>query len=89
MTFKATKDPSSVLDYQLDWSAWLAGNDTISTSTWSASGITIDSDANTSTSATVWLSGGVAGNKYRVTNRIVTAGGRTAERTIEVTCAER
>ena len=40
------KDPDAVLDYKIDWSAWL-GDDTISQSAWSAEdGITIDSDEN-------------------------------------------
>jgi hypothetical protein len=72
-----TKDPDAVLDYQVDWSAWL-GVDTISTSTWVVpTGITKNSDTKTTTTATIWLRGGTAGTLYLVTNRIVTAGGRT------------
>jgi hypothetical protein len=68
-----TKDPQAVLDYEIDWSAWLtaAGDDTISASSWTATtGITIDSDSNTTTTATVWLSGGTAGNTSEITNHI-------------------
>lgn len=87
------KDPDAVLDYKIDWSSWLAQSspaDTISSSSWSAeTGITVDTSANTTTDATVWLSGGSAGRKYAVTNQIVTAGGRTVERTIYVTVVER
>lgn len=72
------KDPDAVLDYQHDWSTWL-GADTISTSTWTASGLTVDSDSNTTTTATVWLSGGTTGQVVTVTNRVVTAGGRTED----------
>lgn len=82
------KDPSDELDYKVDWSEWLAGSspvDTIATSTWTVdAGITKDSDSNTTTDATIWLSGGTAGRTYHVTNRIVTAGGRTAERSIYI-----
>lgn len=79
------KDPDAVLDYQIDWSDWL-GADTIATSTWTVgTGITKDSDTNTTTAATVWLSGGTAGMSYSATNRIVTALGRTDERTIQIT----
>ena len=78
------KDPDSVLDYKVDWSSWL-GTDTISTSRWVVqSGITEDSDSNDTTSATSWLSGGTEGSTYTVTNRIDTAGGRTADRTFKV-----
>jgi hypothetical protein len=78
------KDPSAVLDYQVNWATWL-GTDTISTSTWTVTtGLTKDSDTNTTTTATAWLSGGTAGRTYTVTNRIVTAGGRTDERSFQV-----
>lgn len=79
---KFIKDPDAVLDYSIDWSDWL-GSDTISTSTWEVdSGITEDSNSNTDTVTTIWLSGGTAGKKYELTNRITTTGGRTDDRTI-------
>lgn len=84
-----SKDPDAVLDYMVDWTNWLAG-DTIATSTWSAdTGITIDSNTNTTTVATVWLSGGVAGEQYQVTNHIITAMGREDDRTIRIRLSER
>ncbi len=88
--FKATKDPDSVLDYAINWGTNWLGSDTISTSVWSAdSGITIDSESETATVATVWLTGGSTGTTYKVRNRIVTAGGRTDDRTIHVTVKEK
>ena len=78
------KDANAILDYTVDWELWL-GSDTISTSSWSAdSGITVVTSTNSTTSATVWLSGGTAGEVYNITNRIVTAGGRTDDRTVVV-----
>ena len=90
MTVKVyLKDPAAVLDYQIDWSSWL-GVDTITSSSWTAStGLTVDSDSNTTTTATVWVSGGTAGTTYQLTNRITTAGGRTDERTISLSCQDR
>lgn len=83
------KDPSAVLDFAIDWATWL-GSDTIATSTWSApAGIAVDSSANSPTRATVWLSGGTAGNTYQLTNTIVTAGGRTDQRTIAIEVRDR
>ena len=83
------KDPNAVLDYVIDWSTWL-GTDTIASSSWSAdTGITIDSDTNTTTSAQVWLSGGSAGRRYTVTNSIITATGRKDDRSMLIVCAER
>jgi hypothetical protein len=82
MTF--LKDPGASLDYTIDWSGWL-GTDTIATSTWTAAtGIVIGVTANTTTSATAWLSSGTVGQIYAVTNHIVTAAGRTDSRTLEI-----
>lgn len=78
------KDPNAVLDYHINWGDWLAG-DSIATSSWIVpSGIVKDSDTNTSTATTVWLSGGSLGQAYALVNRIVTTGGRTEDRTIRV-----
>ena len=89
--FICIKDPDAVLDFTVSWAEWLAeAEDTITSSTWTAeAGITIDSDSNTTTTATVWLSGGTATERYRVTNEIVTVGGRTDNRTITVKVRER
>lgn len=84
------KDPNAVLDYKIDWASWLATSETISTSTFTVSaGITKDSESNTTTTATVWLSGGTAGTTYTATNRITTNQSRTDERTIEIRVEER
>lgn len=84
------KDPNAVLDYTVDWEDWL-GSDTIATSTWPVvpAGITEDSTSNTTTEATIWLSGGTAGVTYTLVNRIVTVGLRTDDRTIYITVKEK
>jgi len=85
MTFRKIKDPDAVLDYSVDWSAWLV-DDTITTSGWTIAGpdasLVVDSDSKSATAATVWLSGGAEQRKYSVTNRITTAMGRTEDRTV-------
>ena len=82
------KDPQEVLDYQIDWSDWL-DTDTISTSAWVVqTGITKDSSSNTTTTATVWLSGGTNGSRYVITNTITTSDGRTAERSFIIKVSE-
>lgn len=89
-----------MLDYGMDWSDWLqteaerlAGTDsadTISTSTWTVpTGITKDSDSKGDRSTLIWLSGGTAGATYTLTNKIVTTGGRTCERSIEIIVEQR
>lgn len=78
------KDPDEVLDYEIDWSARLL-TDTIVTSTWVVpTGLTEDSTENTTTTTTVWLSGGTTGEVYEVLNRVVTAGGRTMDQTVKL-----
>ena len=86
------KDPNAIIDYAWDWTAWLAdrGNDTISNSTWTVpAGLTEVSNNESNGVAAVFLSGGVDGYKYVVTNRIVTAGGRTEERSFRIPCEEK
>jgi len=87
MTF--AKDPHAVLDYTIDWTRWLAG-DQIAASEWLVpSGLTKLADSKTATLATVWLSGGTAGESYAVTNRITTTGGRTEDRSFNIRAEER
>ena len=83
------KGPDEVLDFTFNWATWL-DSDTIASDTVTvATGLTKDSDSNDTTSVTVWLSGGTAGTAYKVTSQIVTAAGRTAERTIIIKVQER
>lgn len=79
------KDPDAVLDYVWNWASWLPDGDTIASATVTAdSGLTVDSDSATTTAVTAWLSGGTVGQSYGVTCRIVTADGRTDDRTIKI-----
>jgi hypothetical protein len=85
-----TKDPNAVLDYQVDWSSWLANGETISTSSFTVeAGLTKDSESNTTSSGTVWLSGGVEGTRYRITHRITTNQARTDDRSFMVRVTNR
>lgn len=88
---KYDHDPDANLDYEYDWSGWLTPvNDTIATSVWIVpDGLTKTDEANTTTTATVWISGGTAGTNYTVTNRITTTNGRIDDRSITLRCKER
>ena len=82
------KDPNDIVDYQINWATWL-GSDTIATSTWTVpTGLTQVSETETTTTATIWLSGGTAGELYTVSNRITTAGGRTADQSLQIRVGE-
>jgi hypothetical protein len=89
-----TKDPDATLDFVQSWDAWLDaidGGDTITDAEWIIpSGLTEAAPSTvTTTTATVWLSGGTAGTDYDVTCRITTDGGRIDDRTIRIQVRQR
>jgi hypothetical protein len=84
------KSPTEVSDYTFDWSKWL-GTETITSSTWVLPGdfSQPQSASFTTKTTTLWLGGGNASvENYEVTNRIVTSGGRTQERTMRIWVVE-
>jgi hypothetical protein len=84
------KDPSDVLDYQVDWSKWLqAGETLVSRTVTPDTGITVDSSVLGVDKVTIWLSGGTIGNTYRIGCRVTTSQGRTAERSLRIQVEER
>lgn len=87
--FAAVKDPQATLDYSFNWAAWLT-IDTIAAVTWTVpSGITQTAAINTTTTATIWLSGGTVGTRYTVVCRITTAAGRIDERSLIVSVQQK
>lgn len=91
------KDPKATLDYTFDWSVYLTAlnNDNISPTQGSVtftvdtlSGTSIASQSNTSTTATVWIAGGISGSTATVTCQIKTVGGRTEDRLIYIKLRE-
>lgn len=83
------KDPLEILDYTIRWRRWLKG-DTISSSAWAiAVGMTVGVTSFGGDLALAWLSGGVDGSTYLATNTIVTLGGRTGVRTIQLSVRAR
>lgn len=88
------KDPAAILDYSIDWSAWLPSGDTIDSATWTSSDAALVVEASPAPSvaagiATAWVSGGVAGTRYRLTCQVKTDAGRVDERSIAIACADR
>jgi hypothetical protein len=91
------KDPDATLDYGFNWSSWLQTDEEIAESSWTADDdeLEIGSGAfapqTDGSRTTVWLSGGVAGQKYRVTNRVTTDNTppRTDERSFFVSVRDR
>jgi hypothetical protein len=82
------KEAYARLPYGLDWSAegWLPAGETIVDSTWEithpseAPELRIEGSTFDATVCTVWLSGGVRGKRYRVTNKITTSPGGLEDR---------
>lgn len=83
------KDPNAVLDYTEDWTKWL-GDDQIFSSVWTLpAGVSNAGTTFSATTATIWLTGGVAGTSYSIYNQITTVGGRTDKRTIKINAIDR
>lgn len=81
------KDPQAILDYTFDWGPWLGSTDTITISTWVVESPIVSEgggESKTDTTTTLFVSGGVHGNNYDVTNSITTLGGRKTDRSIEL-----
>lgn len=88
------KDPDAVLDFYVDWGNWLDtdNSEEIDTITWTVpSGLTKDSQSNTTTVAAIWLSGGTDEEDYEVVCHIKTnnSPAREDDRTITIQCRER
>lgn len=75
------KQPTEVLDYDLDFSGWIPSGDYIASVTATvATGLTIDSFSFFSQSwVKVWLSGGTNGQTYKVEVTVTTYDGRVKQ----------
>ena len=92
-------DPNEIQAYSVDWSRFLNTNDTIASVAWYVNGVLTPSytttenlnliqPTNTNTVATVRITGGNVGQKYKITCRITTADGLIYERSIFLTIRE-
>lgn len=81
------KDPGALLDYSIDWGAEYLSGDAIADSLWTVSpdepgGVAVEASAFDANLATVSAGGGVPGQIYRLTNRVVLTSGRTDARSV-------
>lgn len=83
------KDPNDTADFT--WTPALDAGDAITsfTATIASGTATAESYANTGTTGTVWIAGGVAGEAAIVTLLVVTDGGRTFEESAVIPIVER
>ena len=93
-------DPQETLDYSCDWSLILddvgSPPDTISSSQWSIfpqvgspQAPDLSGDNTSGAITTIKVTNAVVGQVYRLSNQIVTAQGRTAERSVTLRCEHR
>lgn len=90
--YEIEHDPNAVLDYSRDWTDWLGATDTIATASWTKSGSIVIGTSQvdpTGKVATVWISGGTAGEKCSLTCHITTTEGRQDDRTYYLKVKER
>lgn len=73
-----TKQPSEVVDYDVDYSEWLTDGDNVdsATVTPSPAGLTIDSTFINDPRVKIWVSGGTNGITYKLTVTMTTVEGR-------------
>jgi hypothetical protein len=84
------KDPDALLDYEWDWTPWLATGETISGHVLTVDdGLTLDSSSATDSTVTAWLAGGTVRTVYKVACLITTTAGRTDERTMTIRVTDR
>lgn len=84
------KQPNEVLDYDIDFSDWLAErDDTIASVTADCDdGIEVDLVTHLNGVVKLWMVGGTSGRSYKVTATVVTADGRTKEGDIRIQVRE-
>lgn len=76
------------LDYSEDWSDLISGNDSILSSEWSDdsnNALVLEGSVIAGTITSVWISGGVGGKTYRISNVVTTAQGRRDARYFSLT----
>ncbi len=88
------KDAHAVIDYRVDWTAALADEVEMESSSWSVSpaelgGILVVDERIAGAFADVRLGGGLPGHVYRVANRVSLSDGSTDERSLAIRVEER
>lgn len=85
------KDPAELLDFGVDWlededgnPGFLTGDSMSLFSTIVPTGITLEAEFFTGGRHIFWLSGGTVPDVYRITSQILTAAGRTAQKSLYI-----
>lgn len=85
-----TKQPIDRLDYDFDYSKFLANTDVVETAEFivEPEGLYIDAEIVEPTFTKVWVHGGVAGTVYKISCTVTTAHGRVKQDEIKVRVRE-
>ncbi|WP_040853831.1 phage fiber-tail adaptor protein [Nocardia niigatensis] len=85
-----TMSPSDVRPWQLDWSQWLTGGETIASSLWipGSQSLGLSSQSATPTTTKTWITAFSVGTAL-VTNRITSSAGRTDDQSVNVVVQQR
>ena len=83
------KDPDAVLDYEFDWSLWLADGETITDHTVTVAGVTLDASTASDTAVVAWVSAGTVSTTATVAVLVTTSAARVDERTINLRIGQR
>ena len=97
MSEQFLKDPVAVVDYAVDWAAtYLQEGEQITASSWfilpqgEVNDLEVQSiPAPAAGVTTVFITGGIAGKAYQLTNRITTDRGRTDDRSLHIRIEEK
>lgn len=87
------KDPTSEVDFSVDWADWLLDGEDINSTVWGVSpvedgGLILGQNVNNENARGVYVSGGVAGHRYRLSCQITTSDNRRAERSLSIRVME-
>ena len=88
------KDPAASVDYSFDWSAWLAAGEDITSTNCTVEPTTsgapvLGTPIEAGAVRGVMVSGGMRGQRYRISCRIETSANRTGERSLSLLVMER
>ncbi len=77
------KAPDAAQEYEHDWTKEL-GEDSVATSTWTATGLTTSNPSAHGPKTKVTLAGGAANERYSLVNEVTTAAGKKLEYRVDV-----
>ena len=94
---KYEKQPAEVKDYDIDYGEWLgpvadevaSATAAVTSDTERTPTLVVDSIEDSTTVVKLWISGGTAGVRYKVTVKLTTAGGRLDESELVFTVKDR